>query len=220
MVDAFGNWSKYMPMEFPKSIFVTGTDTSIGKTLVSAVLALGLGAAYWKPIQSGLEDISDTQWVQEKTGLPESFFLRETYRLERPLSPHASAYSEGIRIDLDAFHMPDLGSSRRLIIEGAGGIMVPLNERHFVLDLMKKLKAPVLLVASSELGTINHTLLSLEQLRRHHLDVIGVVMNGPKNPGNRQAIEDYGRVMVCAEIEPLPNIDRETLSSVFLESFM
>jgi dethiobiotin synthase len=209
-----------MPLEFPKSIFVTGTDTGIGKTLVSAVLAAGLGAEYWKPIQSGLEDISDTKWVHEKTGLPERFFHQETYRLKRPLSPHASALYEGVRIDLEAFQMPDIGSSsRHLIIEGVGGIMVPLNERHFVLDLMKKLKVPVLLVASSELGTINHTLLSLEQLRRHHLNVIGVVMNGPVNPGNRRAIEDYGKVTVCAEIEPLPKIDRETLLSVFRERF-
>ena len=208
-----------MPMEFPKSIFVTGTDTGIGKTLVSAVLAAGLRAEYWKPIQSGLEDISDTRWVHEKTGLPERFFHRETYRLARPMSPHASALCEGIRIDLKAFKMPDTGTSRHLIIEGVGGIMVPLNERHFVLDLMKKLKAPVLLVASSALGTINHTLLSLEQLRRHHLDVFGVVMNGPGNPSNRRAIEDYGRVRVCAEIEPLPNIDPETLLSVFQHCF-
>jgi dethiobiotin synthase len=207
-------------MEFPKRIFVTGTDTGIGKTLVSAVLVTGLGAEYWKPIQSGLEDISDTEWVHQKTGVPERFFHRETYRLERPLSPHASALYAGIRIDLEAFKVPDAGTSRHLIIEGVGGIMVPLNERHFVLDLMKKLKVPVLLVASSELGTINHTLLSLEQLRRHHLDVFGVVMNGPANPSNRRAIEDYGKVTVCAEIEPLPNIDRETLLSVFQKRFM
>jgi dethiobiotin synthase len=179
----------------------------------------GLRAEYWKPIQSGLEEISDTQWVREKTRLPERFFHGETYRFKRPLSPHASALCEGTRIDLEAFTLPHTGTSRHLIIEGVGGIMVPLNARHFVLDLMKKFKAPVLLVASSALGTINHTLLSLEQLRRHGLQVFGVVMNGPENPSNRRAIEDYGRVRVCAEIEPLPNIDPETLSSVFQQRF-
>ena len=156
--------------------------------------------------------MTDTQWVMEKTGLPAAHFYPETYRLKRALSPHASAAAEGVRIELEAFRMPD---GVPLVVEGAGGIMVPLNDRHFMLDLMKMLNIPVLLVSSSALGTINHTLLSLEQLRRHNIPIFGVVMNGPKNRSNKEAIEFYGKVKVCAEIEPLPEINPQTLRQVF-----
>lgn len=200
-------------MELPSRMFVTGTDTGVGKTLVSAALVAGMDAVYWKPIQSGLEGITDTQWVREKTGLSEDHFHPEAYRLSRPLSPHAAAAIDGIRIDLDEIQIPQTGG--RLIIEGAGGIMVPLNEREFMLDLMGKLKVPVLLVARSTLGTINHTLLSLEQLRRHRIAVLGVVLNGPENDLNRRAIEQYGRIHVLAEIEPLNEINAESLKSIF-----
>ena len=203
----------------PPVLFITGTDTGIGKTLVSAVLTAGLRAEYWKPVQSGLLEITDLQWMKEKTGLPDTHFHEETYRLKRPLSPHESAEIEGVRINLDAFRTPDRRSAGHLIIEGAGGIMVPLNDRRLMIDLMCKIGAPVLLVASSGLGTINHTLLSLEQLKRRGLDVYGVVMNGPRNPGNRKAIERHGRVSVCAEIEPLDEINPETLREVFNRTF-
>ena len=106
-----------------------------------------------------------------------------------------------------------------LIVEGAGGIMVPLNEHDLMLDLMKKLQLPILLVAESGLGTINHTLLSLDLLKKHSLPVLGVVMNGPLNPDNRKAIEHYGNTRVCAEIEPLERIDAMTLKNVFRRCF-
>ncbi|MBM3131857.1 MAG: dethiobiotin synthase [Chloroflexi bacterium] len=164
-------------IEFPRRLFITGTDTGIGKTVVSAILMAGLDGTYWKPVQSGTEEGSDTEWVRRATGLPMSHFLPETYGLKRPLSPHASAAMEGVRIELDAFRVPE--TKGHLIVEGAGGIMVPLNDRHLMVDLMKRLGFPVLLVARRTLGTINHGLLSLEQLRRHGIEVFGVVMNGP-----------------------------------------
>lgn len=203
--------------ELPRQIFITGTDTGVGKTVLSAVLLTGLRGKYWKPIQSGLEQISDTDWVRKMTGLPEENFLPETFRLKRSLSPHASAEAEGLRIELSAFRLPE--TQGHLIVEGAGGIMVPLNERHFMLDLMKKLGIPILLVARSGLGTINHVLLSLEQLRRECLEVFGVVMNGPKNAVNRRAIEHYGKVKVCAEIEPLPALNSKILKETFEQNF-
>ena len=203
----------------PPVLFITGTDTGIGKTLVSAVLTAGLRAEYWKPVQSGLLEITDLQWMKEKTGLPNTHFHEETYRLKLPLSPHESAESEGVSINLDAFRVPERRSAEHLIIEGAGGIMVPLNDRRLMIDLMCKIGAPVLLVASSGLGTINHTLLSLDQLKGRGLDIYGVVMNGPRNPGNRNAIERHGRVSVCAEIEPLEEINPETLREVFNRTF-
>ena len=206
-------------ISLPDRLFITGTDTGIGKTVISAILMTGLQGIYWKPVQSGLEEITDTEWVRHKTGLPESHFRPETYRLRLPLSPHASAANDGVRIDLEAFQIPQTNKGEHLIIEGAGGIMVPLNERHFMKDLMKKLDSPVLLVASSSLGTINHTLLSLEQLKRDGIEIVGVVMNGPKNSINRKAIEDYGSMPVLAEIDPLPIIDPQSLKQCYREHF-
>lgn len=203
----------------PPQLFVTGTNTDIGKTVVSAILVAGSQGRYWKPVQSGIIETSDTRWIREKTGLPESHFYPETYRLKQPLSPHAAAALDGVQISLDRFEMPTLPETETLIVEGAGGIMVPLNDEHFMLDLMKKLDIPILLVADSELGTINHTLLSLAHLRRNNLAVLGVVMNGPKNPGNREAIERYGDINVLAEIEPLPEITPRSLKDCFRRCF-
>jgi dethiobiotin synthetase len=205
-----------MAVELPPRVFVTGTDTGIGKTLVSSLLVIGLGADYWKPVQCGLEEMSDRELVIQKTGIPESQAHPEAYRLRHPLSPHAAASLEGITIEIESIRLP---SSRALVIEGAGGIMVPLNDRHFMLDLMKRFALPVLLVASSRLGTINHTLLSLEQLRRHDLEIAGVVINGPKNSVNREAIYKYGNAPILAEVEPLERIDPETLGELFRRTF-
>lgn len=204
---------------FPKRLFIAGTDTGIGKTMISAILTAGLSGFYWKPIQSGLDEMTDREWIFEKAGLPESHFFHETYRLTLPLSPHSAALHDGIRINLDSFHIPGIPESDHLIIEGAGGVMAPLNEKDLMTDLMKRLDAPILLVSRSSLGTINHTLLSLEQLRREGLDVLGVIMNGPRNQANREAIEHYGRVRVLAEIEPIPDIDPQNLKRIFDNHF-
>ena len=206
-------------MIFPNRIFITGTDTGVGKTVVSAILMKGLNGFYWKPIQSGIEEITDMAWVQEKTGLPEDHFFSETYRLTLPLSPHAAAAHDGVRIDLDSFHIPEINDSAHLIIEGAGGVMAPLNESHLMTDLMKRVGAPVLLVARSSLGTINHTLLSLEQLRRERIETLGVIINGPRNQENKEAIEHYGKIMVVAEIEPIMDIDPQNLKILFMHYF-
>lgn len=207
------------PDKFPRRIFVTGTDTGVGKSIVCACLMAGLQGKYWKPVQSGIgEETSDTQWIRQVTGLPSSHFYPETYRLRKPLSPHAAAAAEGIRIELEDFRMPE--TEEYLVVEGAGGIMVPLNEKHLMLDLIKLLKLPVLLVARSGLGTINHTLLSVEQLMRHDLDIFGVIMNGPGNPENRKAVERFGGVKVCAELEPLSHITSETLNKQFERKFI
>lgn len=206
------------PLKFPERLFVTGTDTDIGKTIVCAILMSGLQCDYWKPVQSGLDELSDTDWIKDKTELPASHFHPETYRLTLPLSPHASAAHDGITIELDTFSVPK--TSNTLIIEGAGGIMVPLNDRHFMVDLIKKTNAHVLLVARSSLGTINHTLLSIESLRQNGLNILGVVLNGEKNPGNKEAIENYGNINVIAQIEPMPSINKKRLQKAFENCFM
>ncbi|MCY4531981.1 MAG: dethiobiotin synthase [Gammaproteobacteria bacterium] len=206
-------------MALPTRIFVTGTSTDIGKTVVSGVLVAGLRAHYWKPVQTGLNEGTDTDWIRRHTAIPESRIHRETYSLQQPLSPHAAAVLEDVEIKLDAFAIPDVPVDDFLVVEGAGGIMVPLNRQHYMLDLIKSLDIPVLLVADSQLGTINHTLLSLLQLRRCGIAIIGVVMNGPKNQGNREALEFYGEAPILAEIEQLADLNPASLEICFQQCF-
>lgn len=200
---------------FPEKFFITGTDTNVGKTVVSALLTLGLNAVYWKPIQSGLDPMSDTDYVRQATGLDDSHFLPERFTLTQPLSPHAAAEIDGVKICLSDFQLPLQLPYEHLIIEGAGGLMVPLNEQSFVIDLIRQFQLPVCLVARSTLGTINHTLLSLAQLRRMEIPILGVILNGPKNEGNRAAISHYGKVPILAELEPLAEINPATLKQTF-----
>ncbi|MDG2615352.1 dethiobiotin synthase [Thermoleptolyngbya sichuanensis A183] len=204
---------------FPEKFFITGTDTNVGKTVVSALLTLGLNASYWKPIQSGLDPISDTDYVRKVTGLDDSHFLPERFTLTQPLSPHAAAEIDGVQIYLSDFQLPSQLPYKPLIIEGAGGLMVPLNEEDFVIDLIRQFQLPVCLVARSTLGTINHTLLSLAQLRRMEIPILGVIVNGPKNEGNRAAIAHYGNVPILAELEPLAEVNPATLKQAFDQLF-
>jgi dethiobiotin synthetase len=197
----------------PKALFVTGTDTNVGKTLVSALLTLGTKGKYWKPIQTG-SDI-DRVWIKDTTKLSDDHFYPETYKLTEPLSPHAAAEIDGISIVTSNINLPAHNNGDILIVEGAGGLLVPLNKHDFMVDLIKKLELPVLLVARSGLGTINHTLLSLQLIRQYRIPFLGVVLNGERNRGNRAAIEKYGRVEVLAEIEPLALLDRDTLQDTF-----
>ena len=199
---------------FPPRLFVTGTDTGVGKTLVSAVLLAGLEGAYWKPIQTGSVEGTDSQWIRAVTGLDKNRFLPEAYLFAPPVSPHLAARMEEKPISIDSINVPDVRADH-LIIEGAGGVMVPLDEKFFMVDLIKKIGAPVIVVASSRLGTINHTLLTLEQLKRKGIEIFGVVMNGPPWPENSRAIEFYGRVKIVAEISPMKPVTLEKLKSCF-----
>lgn len=179
----------------------------------------GLNAAYWKPVQSGDLLGTDTEWIQRHTLLPSHRFFKETYRFREAVSPHAAAALEGVEIDLDAFQTPSYAPLDHIIIEGAGGVMAPLNQSCFMVDLLIKLQAPVLLVARSGLGTINHTLLSLEKIRQKGLSLLGVVMNGSKNADNRSAIEQFGKVRVLSEVPPLANITPASLKEAFYKCF-
>ncbi len=201
----------------PSALFVTGSDTDVGKSIVSAMLTLGLRASYWKPVQSGPGPNGtegDSAYIQALTDLPEGHFLPERFRLSQPLSPHAAAAIDGIDIRLSDFVLPAHDRSH-LIVEGAGGLLVPLNQRDYILDLIRQLQIPVVLVVRSSLGTINHTLLSIEQLRRAKVPILGVVMNGPKNQGNREAIAHYGQVPILLELERLPNLNAVSLQTAF-----
>lgn len=196
-------------------VFVTGTDTGIGKTVVSAALTLGLDGHYWKPIQSGAIPPTDTEQVRAWTGLPESRFLPEAYSLHEPMSPHASASLEGVQIELDHILNSPLPTDASVVIEGAGGLMVPLNPDSFMVDLIQRLAAPVVLVARTGLGTLNHTLLSLSELDRRSVPVLGVILNGEAHESNRQAIEKYGNVPVLGRVPTLNVIDKTTLLNIY-----
>lgn len=189
-----------------KHLFVTGTDTGIGKTIASAWLCKHWQADYWKPVQSGLDGGSDSEWIARLSGCT---VHPETYRLTQPLSPHQAADIDGIKIQLSDFVLP---KAERLIIEGAGGCMVPLNWRDTMLDLMKHLNSCALLVARSGLGTINHTCLSLQALKAAGVPVLGVVMVGETHPPNREAIEHFGEVPVLAELPVFNELSLQALA--------
>jgi dethiobiotin synthase len=194
------------------SFFVSGTDTNVGKTVASAWLMLHLKAAYWKPVQSGSTASTDKQTVKTLTEAGEDLFFPSTYEFAQPLSPHEAAARDSVRIDLDRFVLPDTG--KPLIVEGAGGLLVPLNENRLMIDLIERLALPVILVCRSGLGTINHTLLSLEALKARKLSVAGLIINGSRKPHNRQALELYGKVPIIAEIDWLDPMDRDALLAI------
>lgn len=204
--------------DFPEAFFVTGTDTGIGKTVISAILTKGLGATYWKPVQSGLKEETDTEAVKRLTGLSQKHFKPEIYRLTEPLSPHASAEIDGAEIAMENFKLPGYDTNH-LIVEGAGGVLVPLNRHKMIIDLIARLKLPALVVARSELGTLNHTFLTLEALRARKIPILGVIMNGPQNERNRKAIEYYGGVSVLAELEEIETLDSNSLIPNFKSLF-
>jgi len=201
----------------PPQFVVAGTDTDVGKTVVAAILASGLRASYWKPLQSGTREGSDADVIRAVSGLPGHLILPEAYRLNTPISPHASAAIDGITIDPGLLGVPTVPG--RLIIEGAGGLMVPINNTTLLLDIIETWGLPVLLVARTRLGTINHTLLSLAALKARTIDVVGVVMNGPHDDISRQAIEHFGHVRVLATVPPLPEVTMETIRASFEQVF-
>ncbi|MFU8813420.1 MAG: dethiobiotin synthase [Balneolaceae bacterium] len=203
---------------FPKELFVTGTDTGIGKTVVSAMLTIGLKAGYWKPVQSGLEPETDTQFVRRATGLPDTHFYDEAYRLTEPMSPHASAAIDGVEIEMEHITLPYY-QQNHLIVEGAGGLLVPINGKQMIIDLIRYLKLPVLLVARSSLGTLNHTFLSLEALRRRNIPVWGVILSGEKHPSNEEAIRAYGKVKHLYHLPVLDEVQPEALQHRFQSLF-
>ena len=187
-------------------LFVTGTDTGVGKTVVSAALLHryrdSLPVRYWKPIQTGIEQDDDTAEAARLGGCAPHEVLDAGVRLPRPLSPHLSAKLAGTRIELGPVLDPMLNDKRKAfwIAEGAGGLLVPLNDTQLMADLMLNLTWPIVVVARSSLGTINHTLLTLEALKRRSLWPLGVVMVGDRNAENRAAIEQYGQVPVIGQM--------------------
>lgn len=191
-------------------LFITGIGTGIGKTIVSAILVEKLKADYWKPIQSGDLESSDSLLVESLLSNKISKIHPEAYRLTQPFSPHKSAVIDGISIDPEEITVPE--TANILIIEGAGGLMVPLNDQFLMIDLIKKLGATVVLVSQNYLGSINHTLLSAFALKQYNIPVKGVIFNGEENPSSQEYILDYARLPLLGNIPALGSINKEAIS--------
>jgi dethiobiotin synthase len=201
-----------------KGFFITGTDTNVGKTVLSALLCAALDGCYWKPIQTGAQEGTDRQQVLAWSEISPDRAFPEAYLFDDPVSPHLAARRAGKRIDLEQI-VPPANGSGPLIVEGAGGVLVPINEDETMADVMRLLGLPVILAARTTLGTINHTLLSLEELRSSQLTVHGVVMLGEPDHDNQQAIEHYGRVRVLGVVPRLSQINAATLKNTFIACF-
>jgi len=192
-----------------RPLFVTGIGTGIGKTIVSAVLVEKLKADYWKPIQSGDLDDSDTLKVKSLVSNTRSIFHPETYRLTQPFSPHKSAAIDKIIIEPSKIILPE--TNNQLIIEGAGGLMVPLADNFLMIDLIKQLNAEVILVSQFYLGSINHTLLSLMALKHYQIPVKGVIFNGIEDEYAKKYILAYSGITEIGSVPEVNKIDKAAI---------
>ena len=198
----------------PSRLIVTGTDTGIGKTVFAAGLAAALKAAYWKPIQSGLEDGADAETARS---LGVRHILPEAYRLTQPLSPHRSAELDGVTIDVDRLALP--AGDRPLVIEGAGGVLVPVTRSLLFADLFARWDASAILVARTALGTINHSLLSIEALRARGVSILGIAFAGDANEDNEATIAQIGGVRRLGRLPRIDPLDADRLAAAFAEHF-
>ena len=196
------------------TIVVTGTDTDAGKTVFSAGLAAALDATYWKPVQAGLDDGTDAARV---AALGVAKLLPEAYRLNTPCSPHRAAEIDGVTIDIGRLTPPVVDGP--LVVEGAGGVLVPVTRDVLFADLFARWGHPVVLVARTSLGTINHSLLSIEALRTRGVDVLGVAFTGEANEDSEATIAAIGRVKRLGRLPYLASLDASTLRAAFAHNF-
>ena len=202
-----------------RGLFVTGTDTNVGKTAVAAAVMHRyrdrVPLRYWKPIQTGIETDDDTATVVHLGGCRREEVIDEGVRLARPVSPHLAAAWSGVTIAIDS-----LVAIRRAappepawIVEGAGGVLVPINDRETIADVIAALDLPALVAARTALGTINHTLLTIEALRRRGIPIAGVVLVGPPDADARDAIVDHGKVTVLGDMPHFTPLTADTLAA-------
>ena len=192
-----------------KKYFITGIGTDVGKTVASAILVETLQADYWKPIQAGDLHQTDTMTVKNLVSNKQSVFHPETYRLTKPMSPHAAAFYDNLQINPENILLPK--HTRTLIIEGAGGLMAPLNDDFLMIDLIEKLNAEVILVSQNYLGSINHTLLSVEALQKRNIPVKGIIFNGKPLDTTENFIQEYTHLNFLFRIDNEPTIDKQTI---------
>lgn len=191
-------------------LFVTGIGTEVGKTVIAAILTEALEADYWKPVQAGDLDYSDTHKVRDLVSNDKSVFHPETHALNHPMSPHAAAERDGVEISLDDFQLPQ--TENNLIVEGAGGLMVPLNSKDCIIDLIEKLDIEVVLVSRNYLGSINHTLLSVEALQNRNIKIRGIIFNDKENKDTESVILKMTGLKCLGRVEFEDNLSSESIS--------
>ncbi len=191
-------------------LFVTGIGTEVGKTVIAAILTEALEADYWKPVQAGDLDYSDTHKVRDLVSNDKSVFHPETHALNHPMSPHAAAERDGVEISLDDFQLPQ--TENNLIVEGAGGLMVPLNSKDCIIDLIEKLDIEVVLVSRNYLGSINHTLLSVEALQNRSIKIRGIIFNDKENKDTESVILKMTGLKCLGRVEFEENLSSESIS--------
>lgn len=193
-----------------RKVFITGIGTDVGKTVVSAIVTEALQADYWKPIQTGSYLSCDADIVKSLISNSKTKIHPEIYKLEQPLSPHAAAELENVKLSLSEIEIPKTDNT--LVIEGAGGIMVPLNDHEFILDLIKKFDAETILVIQNYLGSINHSLLSIDCLKLHNIKILGIIFNGPSHKMSEDIIIKYSKLPILAHIEKESKITPAVIS--------
>lgn len=196
---------------------ITGTDTGIGKTVFAAALAGALDGSYWKPIQSGLDDETDSEIVKRLSGLEPNRILPETWRLQTPVSPHLSAEIDCVLINSKTLQFPEI--ERPLIIEGAGGLFVPLTRHETYIDVFARWNQPIILCARTTLGTINHTLLSIEALRQRNIPIVGIAFIGDEFSDTQAVIKEMSGIPVLGRLPFLDDLNASTLRSAFETHF-
>ncbi|UYY59435.1 dethiobiotin synthase [Sphingomonas sp. S2-65] len=200
-----------------RAIVVTGTDTGIGKTVFAAALTAALDATYWKPVQSGLEEGEDSDTVAQLAALPPERILPPAYRLRTPCSPHRAAEIDGVEIEPKRLQLPQI--ERQLIIEGAGGVLVPVTRTLLYADLFARWGLPTVLVARTALGTINHSLLSLEALRARGVNMLGIAFVGDANEDSEATICAIGKARRLGRLPILASLDPGRLGQAFAQNF-
>lgn len=199
------------------AIVVTATGTDIGKTVFAAALTAALDGCYWKPVQAGLDDGSDLERVGRLSGLPADRLLPEDYRLTTPCSPHRAAEIDGVTIDTDRLVPPSC--DRPLVIEGAGGVLVPFTRHVTFADIMARWRLPVVLIASTSLGTISHSLAAIEALRARDVDIRGVVFVGDAAENSEATIAEMGGVRRLGRLPMIDPLEPATLAAAFATNF-
>lgn len=197
------------------NLFITGIGTNVGKTVVSAILTEALQADYWKPIQSGTIEGKDSETVTSLISNSKTVIHPETYLLKQPLSPHFAAKLDGVTIEMEKLQLPT--TCNHLIIEGAGGLLVPINKNEYVIDVAKKIDCEIVLVISSYLGCINHTLLSIEYLKRNNFKIYALVFNGEFDLEVKQSILDYTLNPIIIDIPTLNTLSKQLISEISMK---
>jgi len=191
-------------------VVIAGIGTGVGKTLISSIIVEALQADYWKPVQAGNLEFTDTDVVRSLVSNSRSVYHPEGYRLTQPMSPHAAAAIDGVRIDVSNLALPH--TDNNLVIEIAGGLMVPLNDKQLNIDVIRQWNIHVILVSQNYLGSINHTLLSVEALKNHGISVLGIIFNGDRNKATEEIILEHTGLRCLAKINNEKEISREVVN--------